>query len=73
MSFAFLLMRSSPYPPGVQGTEFIEGYADVLKSERCAKLLKLSDKVTLTRAFTARSKNRPVILFFHRVSPIPFF
>jgi len=60
-------------PPGVQGTEFIESYADVLKSESCAKLLKLSDKVTLTRAFTARWKNRPVILFFHRVSPIPFF
>ena len=27
-------------PPGVQGTEFFEGYADVLKSESCAKLLK---------------------------------
>ena len=56
-------------PPGVQDTEFIEGYADVLKSESCAKLLKLSDKVTLTRAFTARWKNRPVIMFsigFHR-------
>ena len=37
------------YPSGVKGTEFIEGYADVLKSESCAKLLKLSDKVTLTR------------------------
>ena len=60
-------------PPGVQGTEFIEGYADVLKSESCAKLLKLSDKVTLTRAFTARWKNLPVIVFFNRVSPIPFF
>ena len=35
-------------PPGVQGTEFIESYADVLKSESCAKLVKLSDKVTLT-------------------------
>ena len=27
----------------VQGTEFIESYSDVLKSESCAKLLKLSD------------------------------
>ena len=62
-------------PPGVQGTEFIESYANVLKSESCAKLLKRSYKVqvTLTRAFTARWKNRPVIVFFHRVSPIPFF
>ena len=42
---------ASSHPAGVQGTEFIEGYADVLKSESCAKLLKLSDKVTLTRAF----------------------
>ena len=61
------------YPPGVQGTEFIESYPDVLKSESCAKLLKLSDKVTLTRAFTDRWKNLPVIVFFHRVSPIQFF
>ena len=37
------------YPPGVQGTEFIESYVDVLKSESCAKLLKLSDKVTLNQ------------------------
>ena len=35
-------------------------------------ILKLSDKVTLTRAFAARKKNRQVIRFFHRVSPIPF-
>ena len=69
-----ILAQDMSSPPGVQqGTEFIESYADVLKSESCAKLLKLSDKVTLTRAFTARWKNRPVIVFFHRVSPIPFF
>ena len=79
-SFAHhVLFNGYSIPPGVQGTEFIEGYADVLKSESCAKLLKLSDtiinnsKVTLTRAFTARWKNRPVMVFFHRVSPIPFF
>ena len=73
-SFAHhVLFNGYSIPPGVQGTEFIKGYADVLKSESCAKLLKLSDKVTLTRAFTARWKNRPVIVFFHRVSPIPFF
>ena len=35
--------------------------------------MKLSDKVTLTRAFTARKKHRPVIVFSHRVSPMPFF
>ena len=35
---------------------------------------KLSDKVTLTRAFAAREKNRPFMFFSssHRVSPIPF-
>ena len=63
-------------PPGVQGTEFIEVYADVLKSEKLRQTPEttaVSDKVTLTRASTARWKNRPVIAFFHRVSPIPFF
>ena len=45
------LARLDPlYPPGVQGTEFIESYADVLKSESCAKLLKLSDKVLLIKS-----------------------
>ena len=32
-------------------------------------ILKLSDKVTITRAFLFW----PVIVFFHRVSPIQFF
>ena len=53
------MIRYYYYPPGVQGTEdpeFIESYADVLKSESCGKLLELSDKVTMTRAFTARRK-----------------
>ena len=36
-------------------------------------ILKLSDKVTLTRIFTARKKTRPVIGFFHRVLSIFIF
>ena len=45
-SFAHhVLFNGYSIPPGVQGTEFIEGYADVLKSESCAKLLKLSDTI----------------------------
>ena len=65
-------------PPGVQGTEFIEVYADVLKSEKLRQTPEttstaVSDKVTLTRAFTARWKNLPVIVFLHRVPTIPFF
>ena len=35
-------------------------------------ILKLSDKVTLTRVFTARNLFWPVIGFFHRFSPIQF-
>ena len=53
-------------PPGVQGTEFIEGYADVLKSDSCAKLLKLSDNVTLTRAFTRQDGGNAGVLASNR-------
>ena len=40
----------------------IESHAKV--SYKGGRILKLSDKVTMTRAFTARKKNRPAILFF---------
>ena len=40
----------------------IESRAKV--SYKGGHILKLSDKVTMTRAFTARKKNRPAILFF---------
>ena len=40
----------------------IESHAKV--SYKNGRILKLSDKVTMTRAFTARKKNRPAILFF---------
>ena len=40
----------------------IESHAKV--SYKGGHILKLSDKVTMTRAFTARKKNRPAILFF---------
>ena len=43
------------------------------KIESRGKVLKLSDKLNLTRPFTAREKNRPVIGIFHRVSTIKFF
>ena len=46
----------------------IESRAKV--SYKGGHILKLSDKVTMTRAFTARKKNRPAILFFHRASAI---
>ena len=36
-------------------------------------ILKLSDKVTMTRAFPAHKLFGAVIVFFHRVSPIQFF
>ena len=55
-----------PYPPGVLGTEFWQLAASVmnrLETTMRGLILKLSDKVTLTRAFTARKKNRPVIGF----------
>jgi hypothetical protein len=35
--------------------------------------LKLSDKVTMSMAYTACKTNRPVIVFLNRVSPIQFF
>ena len=35
-------------------------------------ILKLSDKVAMTRAFTAIKNNRLVIVFLRRVSQIPF-
>ena len=64
---------AATYHPGFRALNLSKATQMCKNFESCAKLLKLSDKVTLTRAFTARWKNRPVIVFFHRVSPIPFF
>ena len=42
------------------------------KLRQTPETIRYLGKVTLTRAFTAHKKNQPVIVCFHRVSPIPF-
>ena len=48
-------------------------YFELQTNSMVGLILKLSDTVTLTRTFTARKKVRPVIGFFHRMSPKQFF